>query len=52
MFWLLVCIAIVLAVLGLSLMAISKGYSYQHKIDPLPGDEDNTEEENKTGEKG
>lgn len=29
-------IVIMLAVLGATLITISKGYAYEHKIDPLP----------------
>ncbi|WP_175615012.1 YtzI protein [Piscibacillus halophilus] len=33
---LLISIAIVLGVLALTVFVISKGYSYEHKVDPLP----------------
>lgn len=33
---LIISIAIVLGVLALTIFAISKGYSYQHKVDPIP----------------
>ncbi|MDC3413571.1 YtzI protein [Aquibacillus sp. 3ASR75-11] len=35
---------IVLMVLGLSILTINKGYSYQHKIDPLPQDKINEDQ--------
>ncbi|WP_174615674.1 YtzI protein [Virgibacillus ihumii] len=38
-FYVIVCIAIVLGVLVMTLIAISKGYAYKHSIDPLPDDE-------------
>ncbi|MGP4071531.1 YtzI protein [Piscibacillus sp. B03] len=33
---LIISIAIVLGVLALTIFAISKGYSYNHKVDPVP----------------
>ncbi|MDC3417101.1 YtzI protein [Aquibacillus salsiterrae] len=31
-----VCVAVTLLVLGLSIMTINKGYAYKQTIDPLP----------------
>ncbi|MFD2637994.1 YtzI protein [Piscibacillus salipiscarius] len=33
---LIISIAIVLGVLALTVFAISKGYAYNHKVDPMP----------------
>lgn len=33
---LIISIAIVLGVLALTIFVISKGYSYNHKVDPVP----------------
>jgi hypothetical protein len=46
---LILCIGIGVFILVLSLMAISKGYSYEHKVDPLPDDNpyDDKKETNK-----
>jgi len=33
---LIVCLIIMVAVLGLTIATINKGYSYEHKVDPLP----------------
>ncbi|GEL78626.1 YtzI protein [Tenuibacillus multivorans] len=45
---LILSIVIIIAVLALSVFAISKGYAYEHKIDPLPDDSklDDKEEKN------
>ncbi|RCW73111.1 YtzI protein [Saliterribacillus persicus] len=34
-----VCIMIVVAVLGLSIMTLNKGYAYKQTVDPLPEEE-------------
>lgn len=34
--YIIMAIAIMLAVLALTLIAISKGYDYKHSVDPLP----------------
>ncbi|WP_077324321.1 YtzI protein [Virgibacillus siamensis] len=48
-FYVVLGVAIVLAVLIMTLVAISKGYAYQHSIDPLPDDVQNDlEEEDRT----
>lgn len=36
---LLISVVVVLAILGLSVAAISKGYQYKHSVDPLPNNE-------------
>ncbi|QHE51843.1 YtzI protein [Pontibacillus sp. HMF3514] len=33
---LMVCLIIMVAVLGLTIATINKGYAYEHKVDPLP----------------
>lgn len=45
MVYIIMAIAIMLAVLALTLMAISKGYDYKHSIDPLPDNENKSEDE-------
>ncbi|PKR77066.1 YtzI protein [Halalkalibacillus sediminis] len=46
-----VSIAIIIAVMFLTIYAISKGYAYEHKVDPLPdekkSDDDNSDSDNK-----
>ncbi|WP_407271723.1 YtzI protein [Radiobacillus sp. PE A8.2] len=43
-----ICTILVIAVLGLSIMTINKGYSYKHTVDPLPEevDKDNDKKDN------
>ncbi|MET3683886.1 putative membrane protein [Alkalibacillus flavidus] len=47
---LIISIVIIIVVAVLTVMAISKGYSYEHTVDPLPEEEgqdkDNAEEDN------
>ncbi|SHG09127.1 YtzI protein [Ornithinibacillus halophilus] len=44
MIWyIVIAIVIIIAVLLLSLMTINKGYAYKHTIDPLPSEENETE---------
>lgn len=42
---LMVCLIIMVAVLGLTIATINKGYAYEHKVDPLPQEQpvDHTE---------
>ncbi|MUK89783.1 YtzI protein [Ornithinibacillus sp. L9] len=50
MIWFIVlAIVIILAVLALSLLTTSKGYAYKHTIDPLPQNDEhlNTDNERK-----
>ncbi|MBM7571176.1 YtzI protein [Aquibacillus albus] len=35
-----VCVVITLLVLGLSIMTINKGYAYKQTVDPLPKDDE------------
>ncbi|RPF53180.1 YtzI protein [Aquisalibacillus elongatus] len=42
---LIIAIAIVVGVLALTLFAISKGYSYDHKVDPMPKKHKENDEE-------
>lgn len=39
-----VCIIVVIAVLWLSIMTLNKGYGYKHTVDPLPGEQEKSEE--------
>lgn len=48
-FYVVLSIAIILAVLIMTLVTISKGYAYKHSIDPLPDDEHNEQEDKKKG---
>ncbi|MFC4402102.1 YtzI protein [Gracilibacillus xinjiangensis] len=43
-----VCIAVVIAVLALSIMTLNKGYAYKQTIDPLPEDIKSETEKDKT----
>lgn len=43
-----VCVAIVLGIAAMFGAAVSKGYDYKHKVDPLPEDADKHEHQAKT----
>jgi hypothetical protein len=41
-----ISIIVVILVLALSLVTIGKGYTHEHKVDPLPGEKADSSNEN------